>query len=805
MEDFEKLGVFYLGKGYDLATKKLQENLILYDSKDLTTHAVIIGMTGSGKTGLGIGLIEEAAIDNVPVLAIDPKGDLGNLLLTFPELRAGDFRTWINTQDATTKGVTPEAYAASQADMWRKGLGEWGQSADRIKRLRQAADFNLYTPGSSAGLPLSVLQSFKAPPAQIQEDADLYHDRIEATATSLLTLIGVNADPITSREHILLANIFTHFWNNAQDLDLAGLIGAIQNPPIQQIGVMNIEAFFPAKDRLELAMQLNNLLAAPGFAVWRQGTPLDVNQLLYTQSGQPRVSVISIAHLSDTERMFFVSMLLGEVLSWMRTQAGTTSLRAILYMDEIFGYLPPLSNPPTKKLFLTLLKQARAFGLGLVLATQNPVDLDYKGLSNTGTWLIGRLQTERDKARVMEGLEGAATGGNFNRRQMEQIIAGLGKRVFLMHNVHENAPTIFQTRWTMSYLAGPLTRDQIKTLMAPRKSPAKTGAPPTKPTAAARVVVKEKLLLPPELPQYFMPLKVPKTTDIALTYYPRVLGAGEITYTNARFRVQQVRRFLYVTDISDGPVAVDWNQAELLNLEVTTFAKNPVTNAAFADCPAPAQNPKNYREWGDALTHWLRTNAGLTLYQNAKLQLVSQPGESERDFRIRLQQAARELRDQQVDGLRKKYASRVEALGDQLERAEQRVHKEAAESRQRQLETAISVGSAILGAFLGRKAISSSTVSRVGGAVRSAGRIRKESQDVSRAESDASAIQQKIQALEAEFDAELQRLESSLNAQTETLESIAIQPRPTDIYLQIVGLAWLPYSKDAQGRFVPAW
>ncbi|MCA9086899.1 MAG: ATP-binding protein, partial [Planctomycetaceae bacterium] len=209
-------------------------------------------------------------------------------------------------------------------------------------------------------------------------------------------------------------------------------------PPFDRIGVIGLENFYPQADRFQLAMLLNNLLASPGFSSWMEGESLDIQKMLYSPDGKPRFTILSIAHLSEAERMFFVTIFLNEVVSWMRAQSGTSSLRAILYMDEVFGYFPPTANPPSKTPMLTLLKQARAFGLGVVLATQNPVDLDYKGLSNAGTWFIGRLQTERDKARVLDGLEGAsaAAGHAFDRRQMEVILSGLGSRVFLLNNVH---------------------------------------------------------------------------------------------------------------------------------------------------------------------------------------------------------------------------------------------------------------------------------------------------------------------------------------------------------------------------------
>src|SRR5690349_18015949 len=434
MQDFEKLGLFYLGREYDLAKGALRADPVLYDSRDLVTHGVIVGMTGSGKTGLGISLIEEALIDNIPVLAIDPKGDLGNLLLTFPSLAASDFRPWIDEDEARRAGLSPDAFAAQQAESWQKGLADWGEDGARIDRLRKAADFAIYTPGSRAGLPVSLLQSFAAPPAAIRDDAELLGERAATTATSLLSLAGVEAPP-RSREHTLVTNILCTAWKAGADLDLAGLIQQVQSPPFQKVGVVDLEAFFPQRERFDLSMRFNAVLAAPGFEQWFQGEPLDPAKLLYTSDGRPRVAVMSIAHLGDAERMFFVSLLLNQVLGWMRSQTGTTSLRAVIYMDEIAGYFPPVANPPSKGPLLTLLKQGRAFGLGVVLATQNPVDLDYKGLSNIGTWFLGRLQTERDKARVLDGLASASGANGVGRAAQENLLSALGNRVFLLHDV----------------------------------------------------------------------------------------------------------------------------------------------------------------------------------------------------------------------------------------------------------------------------------------------------------------------------------------------------------------------------------
>ncbi|NNF48922.1 MAG: ATP-binding protein [Woeseiaceae bacterium] len=798
MHDFEKLGAFYLGKRYDMDAEKQTDDLVLYDSKDLTTHGVIIGMTGSGKTGLGVGILEEAALDHIPVIAIDPKGDMGNLLLTFPKLAPEDFRPWINTRTATDKGQTPDQFAAAQAALWKKGLGSWGQDGKRIKQMRDNVDLAIYTPGSNSGLPVSVLQSFSAPDQDLIDDIDLYRERVQSTATGILTLLDIDADPVASREHILISRLLDNAWREGRSLDVAGLISEIQNPPITKVGVMNLDSFFPAKDRFELAMRLNNLLAAPGFEAWMHGTPLNAKNLLYTDEGKPRISVMSIAHLDDAQRMFFVSMLLNELIAWMRAQQGTSSLRAILYMDEIFGYMPPVANPPSKKLFLTLLKQARAYGLGLVLATQNPVDLDYKGLSNTGTWFIGRLQTERDKARVMEGLEGAS-GGKFDKQAMERTIAGLGKRRFLLHNVHEDEAVVFNTRWVMSYLAGPLTRDHIRTLMSKAK---------TKIAAAAKAVSKPRKkvkasapALPPAVEQYF----IPASSADDIVYHPRLIGAGDVVFTSARYNIEDERGVVHAVEFEDGPVEIDWDDSEPVDIAVDDLLDEGEEGATYADCPAVANNPKNYTGWGKDYKRWLRQNENITLFNSKRFKLTSTPAETEGDFRARLQDAASEKRDLAIAAIRKRYASKVTTLENRLMRAEQAISREKQQSTKKKLDTAISFGTAILGAVLGRKKLSSSTATKIGSAIKTAGGASKEAADVERARQTAEKVKADMAALNTALEKEVADLDTSFNALDEELKEIVVRAKSTDIHVSLTGLVWMPYTADDKGRLRPAW
>ncbi|MEM8558282.1 MAG: DUF87 domain-containing protein [Bacteroidota bacterium] len=801
---FEGLGTFYLGAPIDPTTgERLVERPadapVLYDAADLTTHAAIIGMTGSGKTGLGIGLIEEAALDRIPVIAVDPKGDLGNLLLTFPDLAPSDFKPWVDAQEAQRQGRSTEEHAAATADLWTNGLAKWGQARERIQRLRDTADLAIYTPGSSAGLPLSLLKSFDPPGDALREDADLWRERIEATVSGVLALAGVEADPLQDPEHVFLARVVGDAWTAGRSLTLADLIRALQAPPFEQLGVLDVDTFFPARDRGKLAMRLNGLLASPGFAAWGEGEPLDVARLLHQQDGTPRVSILSIAHLGEAERQFFVTKLLTEVIAWMRQQPGTGSLRAILYMDEVFGYLPPQGNPPTKPLFLTLLKQARAYGLGLVLATQNPVDLDYKALSNCGTWFVGRLQTERDKARLLDGLEGATPGG-LDRSEMDTLLSGLGKRRFLLHNVHESAPQVFETRWVLSYLAGPLTRTQIGTLMEGREETASRGDEETKPVvagpaSASNTGVGVRPAVPGDVPKVFL-AAAGGADGAGLTYVPMLLAHAEVPFVRKSLDLDHTRPFTLLAEV-DGD-APDFESAEPLTAKPATES-GPRDGATFAPLPSQLAEAGSYAKWERALKRWLQHERPLTVFQHKGLNAVSQPGEDERAFRARLADLARTDRDRRKADLRERFQKKLDALETKMRTAEERVAREESQASQKKLDTVVNVGVSLLGAFLGSRRVSRTTVNKIGTAARSAGRMRKESDDVARAEKKLDDLRAQYADLDAELLRELEMVD--LDApEIQPLETVEVKAKQTNMHVETLALAWVPYARDAEGR-----
>ncbi len=821
MFDFEKLGAFYLGREFDIDQAETRPDYVMYDAKDLTTHAVIVGMTGSGKTGLGISLLEEAAIDGIPALIIDPKGDMGNLLLNFPNLSPDDFLPWVEKDEATRKGMTPEEYAADRAKLWKDGLGKWEQGQDRLTRLKEAAEVAIYTPGSNAGLPLTILKSLDAPSQETLDDSDAMRERVATAVSGLLTLLGVDADPLRSREHILLSNIVDTAWRKGRNLDMPALIREIQEPPFQKIGIMDLESIFPAKDRMELAMTVNNVLASPAFSNWMQGEPLNIQRLLYTDEGKPRLAVLSIAHLNDQERMFFVTLLLNEVVAWMRTQPGTSSLRALLYMDEVFGYLPPTANPPSKTPLLTLLKQARAFGLGVILSTQNPVDLDYKALSNAGTWFLGRLQTERDKLRVLDGLEGASAnaGVQFDRKRVENILSGVRSRVFLMNNVHEDQPVIFHTRWALSYLSGPMTREQIKKLMAPFKakrastSPAAVVVSPKLNTQEKKVLNQEPVaaqslpMLPTDVPQKYVAVSRRTPRDAKILYRPALCGQAALHFVDSKSDVDLWKDITYLlnvrtrSDLDRDP----WEEAEIIPDDQFDFESEPAPNARYTEVPSTCLKKTSWRSWGASLKKYLYRVERLTLSFSPDLKEYSRSDDREGDFIARIKQIAREKRDLKIAKLRKKYESKFETLSDRIRRAEGRVAEEKEQASSATTSAVVSIGTSILSAFFGRKKLSATNISRAGTSMRSASRAADQRSDIKRAEAEVDEIEQDIKDLEAELEAAVKEITEEYSAEGIEVKPYEIKPRKNDIAAEPVALVWVPYEITADGIAEPAF
>ena len=811
-DQYEKLGTFYLGRGYDIEKKELKEDLVLYDSKDMVTHGVVRGMTGSGKTGLCLALLEEAAMDGIPIIAIDPKGDIGNLLFTFPDLSGEKLKPWVNEDDARRKGITLDEYADKQAETWTKGLGDWGQSLERIKKLRETTEMTIYTPGSNAGLPVSILSSLDAPGDEVMEDREALGDRIESTVSSILALCDIAADPVQSREHILISNIIGHCWAKRQNVTIENLVRLIQQPPVRKIGVENVDNFFPEEKRNDLAMKLNNLIASPGFAAWLEGEPLDIQRMYYTPEGKPRISIFCIAHLSDTERMFFVSLLMNQLLGWMRAQSGTTSLRALFYMDEIFGYLPPTANPPSKKPFMILLKQARAFGLGILVATQNPVDLDYKALSNIGSWFLGRLQTERDKARVLDGLEGAlsAQGAGFDRGQLDKLLAALGNRVFLMNNVHEDGPMVFHVRWVMTYLRGPLARAEIKRLMDPvRPEPvSKRGAaseddgfapPGASSGSATRNTHRTKL--PDGVDEYFM-TPVAGVDAESLCYVPAILQSVSVNIDDAKRKITGRSIVTRVNEIDLENQKVNWDKALDLpkDLDVSRLDKQPEDGEVeYADLPSAAMKAKTYSSIKTAFVDSVYSSHFIEVQYSPLLEAWSNPGETLDQFKARITTTARELRDKAIEDLRAKTAKTLKSLEDKMTKALDKMEVQKAQASSAKLQTAIQIGTGLLGALFGRKggmgAIGSVAKSTT---VSSASRAWKEGREAASAETELERLKLEYEGINRQVEDDTQAIRDKYDLTTLAVETQKITPVKKNIQPVAMGILWLPHERRGE-------
>lgn len=770
MAAIDKPGSFYIGKQVNLKDGKLTDTLLQYEAKNLTTHALCVGMTGSGKTGLGIGLLEEAALNSIPALIIDPKGDLGNLLLAFPELQPAQFQPWIDEAEATRNGETVPQYAATMANRWKEGLQKWGEDGARIKRYRDSIDLAIYTPASSAGIPLSILNSFAVPPPELMLDAGALRDKVMSTVSSLLGLLGIDADPLKSREHILISTIMTNAWKNGQNLDLPTLIQQIQKPPFNKIGVLDTETFYPQKDRVELSIALNNLLASPGFQAWMEGEPLDIQRLLYTQQGKPRFAIISIAHLSDPERMFFVTLLLNELISWMRRQSGTSSLKAILYMDEIFGYFPPNAMPPSKTPMLTLLKQARAYGVGIMLCTQNPVDLDYKGLANCGTWMIGKLQTERDKARVFEGIKSTISSDNA-AEILNKMIAACGPRVFILHSVYLPEPTLFQTRWTLSYLKGPLTLPQIQTLMQGKQQEPKTH--PREGSAG------QKPFVPTGVQEYFA---VPKVDLGTHAFSPRMLGVAKLHFVDAKSKIDAWQDVCIAAPVAEDGTLIQWDRGEDIASVMDQLQQTPPTQGQFTEVPAGLLQLKNYSGFQKSFAEYLYQCYTYDVFYSNEAKQASKPEESENDFRARLSQESLGGEDAQTQKIRDKYQTKIRALQDKIRRAQEKVATQTSQAGQAKMDTLITTGTAILGSIFGR-----GSVYQAGASLRKASKVQKESQDVARATENVHELEQQLQELTVQMN---QEIAAQLGNRNNDLQKVSVRPRKSDIAVKTVAILW---------------
>jgi len=785
-EIYEKLGLFYLGNEVDIKSGEKEDELLLVKNKNLTTHATIIGMTGSGKTGLGISMIEEAVLDNIPSIIIDPKGDMGNLLLAFDDFDSKKFEPWVDSNEANKQGLSVEEFAKKEAMKWEKGLNSAGQDRDRVKRFKDKADITIYTPGSSAGVSLSVLSSFDAPSLEILEDSDTFSYLLNSTVSSILALIGEDKDMANSKEAILLSNIFNHFWRKNRGLNIEELIGYIANPPFTKIGVIELKTFYPQNDRLKLAFSLNNIIASPTFSSWLEGVTLDIDNLLYGKDAKPKVSILNIAHLNDNERMFFVTLFLNKYISWMRMQGGSSSLKTLLYMDEIFGFFPATSNPPSKSPMLLLLKQARAFGVGIVLSTQNPIDLDYKGLSNIGSWFIGRLQTKQDIDRVINGL--IKSGSDLTKKDIEELLANLQKRTFLLKSAHRDDIDLFSTRWVISYLKGPLSRDDIKLLMKDKKelllshdNEEKTTKKDNSDTSSSKPILNE------DISEYFYNKNSAQTKP---TLYPHLIANATLRYYNAKRAIDEEERLYNKYELPSNLRDLDWNESQINEDDFDLYELNSTSNASFANLPNIIKEASSLKELEKDFTDYLYQNNKLTLYRVSSLKLESDFGENLDKFKIKINDTLSDKKEENKEKLIQKFEKKRDIIDRRYQRALVKLEKEEEDVSSKTTGLVMSIGMAILDSFLGTKRVKRSTISKAGTAIRGAGRIYGEKADVKRAKEALKVIEEDLQELEYSLEDEILKLDEKFSIDSVEIEEFFIKPRRSDIYDVELAILW---------------
>ncbi len=777
VEIYEKLGLFYLGKDIDKSTLEATEALTLLKNKNFTTHATIIGMTGSGKTGLGVGIIEEAAIDNIPSIIIDPKGDMGNLCLTDPEFSPKSFEPWV-ADEARAKEKDVASYAEKIASIWENGIESFHQNRERVAKFSQVKK-TIYTPGSGAGVSVNVLSSLDAPPSQIMEDSDSFSSYLNTTVSSLLSLIGIEADPVESKETILLSQIISKAWLNGNDLSLEDLIGRIISPPFKKIGVLPLDNFYPQAERFKFATRFNSIIASPTFSAWLKGETLDIQNLLYDENGKAKIAIFSISHLSDDERMFFVTLLLNKYIAWMRRQSGTSALKTLLYMDEIFGFFPPTQNPPSKEPMLLMLKQARAYGVGVVLSTQNPVDLDYKGLSNMGTWFIGRLQTSQDIARVIDGLEGKV-GSSYNKSEIENLLANLKKRTFFLKSAHLDDIRLFGTRWVMSYLKGPLKRDEISSLMKEQKTLLQEQEQ-EKESTKEKVIVEDGFnsysTLDSSIPQHYM-------IDInhSAQFTPSIMADCTLHFANQSRGIDEEENFCLALDIDPDENNLDWDNAEQNDDNRECFSQYPVKAPAevqYAEVPDFLVRDKNLRKTKASLKDWLYHEHKLELFRCKSPKLESKPYETLSEFKVRLSDLMNENKEKAIEVLQERFAKKEKVLTDRLERALEKLDKEKADTN----NSFLKAGLTVLGALFGK---SRASIGVAGS------RVLKERGDVSRQEERVAKIQEDIEELEEELEDKVDELADKFDIDEVDIEEFSIKPRKTDVQIEDIAVVWKP-------------
>ena len=777
----------------------------------LTRHGVFIGMTGSGKTGLSIGLIEELAMRGVPIIALDPKGDLGNLALIFPKLDGPSFEPWVDGGEAKRKGISRQELAESKAGKWKKGLDGWGIGPDRLAEYRDRIALTVYTPGSEAAVPVDVMAALGQPDAAVMEDADSLRLLVGGTVAALLSLVGVEADPLTAPEHLVLARIIEEAWAAGEALDVESLILRIVDPPFTKVGVFPLDRFWKPDKRMGLAMKLNAVMASPTFAPWMKGVPLDIGAMMHVGDRVP-ISVFHLSHLDDAQRQFFGGLLLQRLVAWSRSQPGTSSLRGLLFLDEAFGYLPPHpKNPPTKQPLLTLMKQARAVGFGVVLATQNPVDLDYKALTNAGTWAIGRLSTKQDVERVAEGLR-SASGSD-----LTAAIGTLKPRQFVLRDVSEDAPIRFTSRWAMSFLRGPVSRGELKDLpglVVPAGSESGSGSDSGgRASSGSTASAPSRPAPPPKLPGSATPPPTPADVDVAwldprAVFSARLDGAfaphrqasredGNLLFRPALFAQLRLRfdeeRAGFIQDeehvrvyfpldrgLPSEPMEVAFDEDDLLG--------SAPPEAVHDSLPDFLDERSEFATAKKALVDDLYRGEARGQFTCPPLKLHGRSGESREDFEARCRAAIEDRVDAELAKLSDRSEAKIRRLRERIRKKESQVEQLEGKAKGQQAQELLNGAEMLASLFFSKRK-------------RSMGSVATRRRTTAAAKARLSSAEDDLESLEeqlADLALELEEASEEARAEAEELldgiEEREVRLEKNDIDVVRFGVLWVPVS-----------
>ena len=786
-----------MGREVARTSMALTETPFHLDVDRLTKHAVCFGMTGSGKTGLCVTLLEELNRAGIPLIVIDPKGDMANLMLAFKGLSAKEFTPWIDDAAARSKGLTSEELGAKTANQWREGLERWDIHQSDVSEYVTRSDIQVYTPGSHAGIPVNVLGALSVPSEAVVNDLDALTELATSTVSGLLSLAGLDVSPAVDPAHIVMSQVLLNAWHTGEDLDLESYILRIVDPSFERVGVFSVDTFFPKKDRMKLAMRLNGLIAAPSFGPWREGVALDIQQMLTPSNDKTPVRIFYLAHLNEQQRQFFSALLLSQIVAWSRQQPGTSRLRAMVYFDEVYGYLPPYpKNPPTKSAVLTLMKQARAVGVGTMLVTQNPVDIDYAALSNAGTWMVGRLQTPQDRARVIEGL--IASDGTLQRSDMESLLGELPSRTFVVKSAGETEARLVHSRWAMSFLRGPLTLKEVQRLQPETTPERSNGQPPPPPplgTFASSGLNQKREGQKSQVPEGWSEAYL----DLTAGSYPKLRhllhslmlsstsdGWRACIYVTAKMHFDEGRSFKM--DVEEHRLVVDTGEeVAILDLDgpIHRVLDGPPPEV-LAVWPARWSTKSQVKAITRRIKREILREETTMMYQHVPFKVVSRPNEAQEAFAVRVREEALRRADDAIAGMKAKLDREVSRWEEKRHRLQVELSQKRVDAQGQVATEVVSAAETLYGLFLGRRRSLASMATRRQQTVRAQGRVEK-------IESQIVDYELKLETARDAFLDEMEQIRDAQLSELGAISTIEVGLESDDIEISEISALWIPF------------